>query len=481
MLKRGGKRPAAAVLAAVLTACLLLCASAAKGDLLLFMTAEDCEAAADSLPELNAPHAVVLQRTGTGEQKKIRAALQKAGAADVTFMNLPGLKGENRTADRLAERWATAENTAVIASLLRQGEDDCIVYYAAEGTDRDFLSAFADKCAQGANDPACRIKNRQPDEYLYEVGKLLDGVTGGERTPLPADSSWRDAWEDGAQYDLSGLPETDGEGFLPEGEYVLEDDGQGLWVYLSRTLRVVITRHSTKDRSWFEADILRRPEGETLHVVSSLNGRANDPAKVAAENRLVVGINTDYYHYRINYKKKTGLIIRDGRTVRDSDGKGNGNSIPPLDTLLLDREGGFRLDRAGTLDAAKALELGAADVLAFGPILVKDSRIRMMTVAYHLNKEPRTAVGRLGENHYLAVVAEGRLRNAPGMTLDELGRLMAARRCTDAINLDGGHTSTLVFMGKRLNIIGNLAGNGTTGPRNMSELLGIGTYKGEDW
>ena len=34
-------------------------------------------------------------------------------------------------------------------------------------------------------------------------------------------------------------------------------------------------------------------------------------------------------------------------------------------------------------------------------------------------------------------------------------------------------------MGKRLNKIGNLSGTGTTAPRNMAELLGIGTY-GED-
>ena len=68
---------------------------------------------------------------------------------------------------------------------------------------------------------------------------------------------------------------------------------------------------------------------------------------------------------------------------------------------------------------------------------------------------------------------------AKGMSLDELGRLMAARGCTEAFNLDGGHTSALIFMGKRLNKIGNLSGTGTTAPRNMAELLGIGTY-GED-
>ena len=62
------------------------------------------------------------------------------------------------------------------------------------------------------------------------------------------------------------------------------------------------------------------------------------------------------------------------------------------------------------------------------------------------------------------------------MTLDQLGLLIAARGCKAAFNLDGGHTSALIFMGKRLNKIGNLNGTGTTSPRNMAELLGIGTH-----
>ncbi len=111
---------------------------------------------------------------------------------------------------------------------------------------------------------------------------------------------------------------------------------------------------------------------------------------------------------------------------------------------------------------------------------MKDGHLRMLTVAYHYKKEPRTAIGCLGDNHYLAVVAEGRLSKSPGMTLDQIGQLMAARGCTEAFNLDGGHTSALIFMGKRLNRIGNLSGTGTTSPRNMSELLGIGTYSGNN-
>ena len=460
---------------------MLLCISCANADLLLFATAEDCEKAPVSSWTVDNPHAVVLQKAAKGKQNTAKAALKKAGVDEVSFLEFPTVKAKNRTSATLEKKWATKENTAKVASQIRQHQDDAVFFYAGEAEDHRFLSAFADKCAAAANDPACRRKKQQ-DEYLHEVKRLIDGTTNEERNASPADTSWRTIWENNEKADLSGLPETDEEGFLPDGEaeYVLEDSKRGLWVYLSQTLRVVITHHKAKGYSWFEADILRRPEGETLHVVTSLNGRGNDPVKVAAENKLVFGINTDYYLIRVNYKKKVGLVIRDGKVIRESIGATTGTSLPPLDTLLLDGDGGFRVDKAGDLDSARALELGAKDVLAFGPILIKDNLLRVLTVSYHYKKEPRTAVGLLGDNHYLAVVAEGRLPGAAGMTLDELGQLMAVRGCSQAFNLDGGHTSALIFMGKRLNKIGNLSGTGTTSPRNMSELLGIGTHSGNN-
>ena len=452
-------------------------ASCAKADLLLFAAAEDCLAAPVSEWKAESPHAAVLQRAGAGEEKAARDALSAAGVAETEFLGFPGIKAAARTAETMEKRWATKENTARVVSLLRKWKDEKIIYYSSGEEELRFLSSFADACARGAGDPACRRTGKQqPDEYLQEVRTLADGATGEERAATPPDASWRTAWENPSLPDLSALPETDAEGFLPEGEFVLEDADNGLWVYLSRTLRIIVTKHRTDEFSWFEADILRRPEGETLHIVTSLNGRGGNPANVAAENRLVFGINADYYQSRVNNKKRVGLIIRGGKLIRESAGATSGTGLPPLDTLLLDAAGGFRLDKAGEMDSARAFELGAVDVLAFGPVLVKDGRLRVLTVNHHSKKEPRTAVGLLGENHYLAVIAEGRLRKAAGMSLDHLGQLMAARGCTEAINLDGGHTSALIFMGTRLNKIGNLTGTGTSAPRNMSELLGIGTY-----
>ena len=67
----------------------------------------------------------------------------------------------------------------------------------------------AQGCAAGANDPECRMEKKATDEYLREVPLLIDGTTDEERKTPAAGTAWREAWDDGAEFDLSALPETD--------------------------------------------------------------------------------------------------------------------------------------------------------------------------------------------------------------------------------------------------------------------------------
>ena len=50
---------------------------------------------------------------------------------------------------------------------------------------------------------------------------------------------------------------------------------------------------------------------------------------------------------------------------------------------------------------------------------------------------------------------------------------MLAAGCTEALNLDGGQTALMTFMGTRITRIGRYAGGRTT-PRETTEIMGIG-------
>ena len=66
---------------------------------------------------------------------------------------------------------------------------------------------------------------------------------------------------------------------------------------------------------------------------------------------------------------------------------------------------------------------------------------------------PRTAVGldRSGRTLYL-VVADGRREGVPGLTLEELGKIMREHGACEALNLDGGGSSALFLTGEIRNV-----------------------------
>ena len=105
------------------------------------------------------------------------------------------------------------------------------------------------------------------------------------------------------------------------------------------------------------------------------------------------------------------------------------------------------------------------DLLQAGPLLVRDARVTIVpgtdpegfsagqsqfdsdiTVGRH----PRAALG-LSRDHVWAVAVEGRSDHDAGVTLVELARLMARLGVRDAINLDGGGSTSLVAGGELVN------------------------------
>ena len=67
-------------------------------------------------------------------------------------------------------------------------------------------------------------------------------------------------------------------------------------------------------------------------------------------------------------------------------------------------------------------------------------------------RDPRTVIGQIGPLHYVLLVADGRQSGySKGMTLGEAQRLMLDLGAQTAMNLDGGGSSELWFMGEILN------------------------------
>lgn len=105
------------------------------------------------------------------------------------------------------------------------------------------------------------------------------------------------------------------------------------------------------------------------------------------------------------------------------------------------------------------------DLLQAGPALVSDGRAVLRDGEDHEGfaagnaqfdsditdgRHPRAAIG-LDETRLIAVASEGRAPGEAGLTLPELASLMAGLGVKEAINLDGGGSTSLVVEGRLVN------------------------------
>ena len=94
--------------------------------------------------------------------------------------------------------------------------------------------------------------------------------------------------------------------------------------------------------------------------------------------------------------------------------------------------------------------------VAGGPVLIQDGQIKISNneeqrfAGKQINdKHPRTAMGYTTDGYIIVMVVEGRNPGiAEGADLTQLAQLMQSVGCVEALNLDGGGSSTMLVNGK---------------------------------
>lgn len=314
-------------------------------------------------------------------------------------------------------------------------------------------------------------------ENIYDAPGSYDAAANNvEATPAPTE----------VPAYMAHMPALNVKGFLDEGEYLYSSEDEGLWIYVSQTSKVIIQRKydATQPLTWFEADLYGDLDaGEMLRTVQ------NDPEKMgkvrvdatetAKKHNVVFAMNTDYYTYRVavNNNRHTGIVIRDGRILYDdpyTEKQVTNSMFPNLDMLAFMPDGSLKVYHSWEKTAQEFIDEGVQTVYSFGPYLLLDGKVSERAYANNENKNPRCAIGMVEPGHYVAIMCEGRLKRSAGVTISYLAKMMRAKGCQVAFNMDGGQTAVMVFMGKQLNQIGAYDG-GKTNSRPTSEVLGFGT------
>lgn len=194
-------------------------------------------------------------------------------------------------------------------------------------------------------------------------------------------------------------------------------------------------------------------------ALASNLGYITPTSKFAKDSGAVVAMNGSFYNMSkpynsVCYFKKHGVeefVFNEKMAQRDNgavaiSAKGK-LSIHPADEA---EPGNIAPEQTWPT------RLDAVSVVSSGPILIVDGKdARLDEGSFNRNRHPRSAVGTAGKKVFLVAVDGRNADNAQGVSLWEFTKIMRWIGAEDALNMDGGGSTTLYAEGENGNGIVN--------------------------
>lgn len=234
--------------------------------------------------------------------------------------------------------------------------------------------------------------------------------------------------------------------------------------YSDGNISVQLSTYRLSETTVYVADV-RLSSADYLRTALAENSYGRNitekTSSMASSVNAILAINGDYYG-----AQRSGYVIRNGVLYRSTSGGG--------EDLVIYADGSFGIINEDDVTAEELLASGARNVLSFGPALVEDGEIAVSEndeVGRAMASNPRTAIGVIDDLHYVFVVADGRTSDSDGLSLHELATFLQSIGCKTAYNLDGGGSSSMVFLGTLVN---NPANGRKSSERSVSDIVYIG-------
>jgi phosphodiester glycosidase len=329
----------------------------------------------------------------------------------------------------------------------------------APGVEHASLQRTLDAAGQAVGPFAINLLRLDLAQVRLDVIHALDEAVGLETTSSMAER-------------LGAIAAINGGYFRTTGTFRGDSTG---------TLQIDGTILSEPDRSRSAVGFLRSAGASRL-VFGQVDWTAQ--MTVAGQQRTIDGLNrargdddvvlfTPGFH-RTTLTDDSGVevVVRSGvvADVRDH----GGSSAIPLDGFVVSAKGsgrewalatfkrGIRVSFSMRLHPAEPGSRNpwatAEDIVGAGPRLISAGRIDITTErermlpTFATDRHPRTAIGVLSDGRALLLVVDGRQPAlSVGMSLEELAQLLVEFGAVDAINLDGGGSTTMVVERKIVN------------------------------
>ena len=165
----------------------------------------------------------------------------------------------------------------------------------------------------------------------------------------------------------------------------------------------------------------------------------------------------------------------DGTTIHNFDGS-NINSYGM--GILFDNKTDLEINRKPG-GGWNSIDSAWENMMINGPVLLEDGVVESYDAGntFANARHPRSAIGLTGDNRLILMTVDGRTSEAAGMSCTELASVLKELGCQDAINLDGGGSTTLWAAGEPENGVVNYpSDNGAydhQGERSCANILAI--------
>lgn len=171
-------------------------------------------------------------------------------------------------------------------------------------------------------------------------------------------------------------------------------------------------------------------------------------SRLAQDSQALAAVNAGFFKIKEGRGSATYLRVR-GRTVADLPAQGHPRLNGAL-TLSASGYGAPGIEYARP-NADYNADSSGSTVLVTGPVLLLDGRAQHLEPEpeFIAKRHPRTCACTRSRGRLLLLTVDGRHEGqADGMNLFELTRLLRLLHCRNAINLDGGGSTTLWIRGQ---------------------------------
>lgn len=309
-----------------------------------------------------------------------------------------------------------------------------------------------------------------PHLFRLELGLALDEIIGVETTSSLSARYGALAAINGGYFRTAGIYRGEQMGTLFIHGQLLSEPAPG-------RAALALTESGGKTRA-ATAQVTAQAELQSGKAVHAING-FNRPRE---KDELIV--YTPEFH-RTTLTAADGLeaLLVRGRVTALRDGAGS-QPIPPGGWVISAHGAArawalqhLRIGRRTTikteLKADPPLPFKADVILGAGPRLLRagqllgESEPGFNGQTFYRARHPRTALGWRADGRFVLITVDGRQpRKSVGMTIPELATLMGELGCIEAINLDGGGSTTMVVKNKVIN-----SPSDATGERAVSDAL----------